>query len=315
MTDFLEVLRFSLNEHGYILLENIGEGGFSSVFKVESVKYKSFFVAKIIRDFKDDNMHEANVLIELSHPYIINVYDYWVHNKFGFLIIDYCSGGSVEEYIKKNPIISENTAIRWMKQILQAVQYCHSNGVAHLDIKPRNIMIDEYGRIKLIDFGNSCKIEDNGRIAHFSCTQCMASPEIDGFVPFFPIEADIWAIGITFFYIFTGSYPWDKPPKQNVELEFIKSMSFNAAKIPKAFCPILKDIIKENPKSRKSINAILENPVFLITETKSLLSHNSIVSIPTVYKNGIRRPNSTHSSRSLTNRTPSPKTIIQNLRQ
>jgi serine/threonine protein kinase len=102
-----------------------------------------------------DLKEEFEVLKKLVHPNIINLYSLLSIDQKDFLVLEYCSEGSLQQLIEKNGPIRPPKLYLYCSQLLSAVSYLHQNKIAHLDIKPSNILLDTYGRLKLADFGIS----------------------------------------------------------------------------------------------------------------------------------------------------------------
>ena len=101
--------------------------------------------------------YEIDILKNLNHPNIMRLYEVYESKTTIYLVTELCDGEELFEEIIKNRTFNESNAAHLIKQILQAIAYCHSRNIAHRDIKPENIIIDinNRGSIKLIDFGNS----------------------------------------------------------------------------------------------------------------------------------------------------------------
>ena len=163
--EFFQILR----QKGYKFVKEIGKGGTSTCFLVESSKYDDFFVCKVCRrccNFLTESNIELNVLMEIDFNGIIRLYDYHITDDRLFLFLEYCSKGSLLDFVHENGKLEGDTLADVCKQILKAVEYIHGMNTAHLDIKPANILINKYGRIKLADFGYckkfcGCEINTN----------------------------------------------------------------------------------------------------------------------------------------------------------
>jgi calcium-dependent protein kinase len=105
---------------------------------------------------------EVNILIDLDHPNIVKLYDLYEDDLNYMMVTEYCSGGELFERIKDNSSFSENIAAGYMKQLLSAIVYLHSQGIVHRDLKPENLLFEnetDEANLKLIDFGVSTKFE------------------------------------------------------------------------------------------------------------------------------------------------------------
>jgi len=142
-------------DNRYLVLELIGTGGIGQVFKVHDLLTDKVLALKSlspsthypVADFKE----EFNILTQLRHPFLIRVYDYGADAQGrAYFTMDYVSGGDISARLGSLDIID---SFRYALMILSALDYIHSRGVLHGDLKPANIMFDGAGNIKLVDFG------------------------------------------------------------------------------------------------------------------------------------------------------------------
>ena len=164
----LDEMRRTLAEHGYDFKKELGRGGFATVVLVRSQRYDMDFAAKVIQHEGPLNgtvEAEITSLRDLAHPNIICLSDWFTNGHHVYLILEYCPNGSLQDILNKNKNLTEPIARSYFRQIVSALSYCHEHGVAHLDIKPANILIDVYGRMKLADFGLSLVCAQNEKIA------------------------------------------------------------------------------------------------------------------------------------------------------
>ena len=108
-------------------------------------------------------MHEISMLKSIDHPTVLKYYECYQDDYNYYIVTEYCSGGELLNFLIQNRAFNEAVAANIMKQLLSAVSYCHSRGIVHRDLKTENILIkdssDIYNvRIKIIDFGISCRI-------------------------------------------------------------------------------------------------------------------------------------------------------------
>lgn len=128
--------------------------------------------------------------------------------------MEYAANGSLLEIIRRDSVIDEPRARKWFKQLVEAVDYCHSRGVVHRDIKCENLLLNSDFDIKLSDFGfakGNMKIT-NGQIPlsnTFCGSYAYASPEILKGIPYHPQYSDIWSMGVVLFAMVYGRLPFD----------------------------------------------------------------------------------------------------------
>jgi serine/threonine-protein kinase len=169
----------------------------------------------ILQHFRE----EANHYLYLSHPNITKLVDFVEDNGQFYLVMEYVEGVTLDEYqnTQTGPL-PEEVAVPMFLQILDTIDYLHSNDMLHLDIKPNNIMVLSDRRIKILDMGISAKMNDMSSSLRACGTPAFMPPEQfeQGELG---IYTDIFALGVTFFTMltnrqpFTGRYPaeiWQK---------------------------------------------------------------------------------------------------------
>lgn len=253
----------ALAEHGYEFKRLLGRGGFASVVLVRSTRYDMEFAAKIIaHEGPLNGTVEAEIrsLRDLAHPNIICLYDWFTNGHHVFLILEYCPNGSLQDIIDKQKTMAEPIVRQYFRQIVSALQYCHSQGVAHLDIKPANILIDVYGRVKVADFGLSLVCGKNERVARNAGSLLFCSPEYFIQSNHDPFKADIWALGLVLYNMFFGRLPWSSKTPRAVKHEIIDGVPpFPDRELPPDAARLLVQMVQVDPNSRPSIKAVEES--------------------------------------------------------
>lgn len=167
--------------------------------KCETVKPKE---EEIIRFYK-----EYEIGIILDHPNIRRTLDIDVN--FETIILENCEGIDLLDYL--NDYLNEdyNYNIKLFGQLIDAVDYLHTNNIVHLDIKLENIMINPKNKIiKLIDFGEAMIVEKNQLVYGIKGTEQYMAPEILNLYDFDPKRADLWCCGIVLYNLYYNRMPW-----------------------------------------------------------------------------------------------------------
>ena len=170
---------------------------------------------------KEKFKKEALRLANLSHPNLVKVHELFEENGTAYFVMDYIDGESLRSKLNREGRLSESLVLKYMQQLLPALETAHRQNIWHLDIKPENIMVDKYYHVYLIDFGASKHIERNK-----SLTTSLALAYTPGFCPPELLElsheapenyiqtlkdigpwTDIYALGATMYNLLTDSIP------------------------------------------------------------------------------------------------------------
>lgn len=266
-------IKSTLEQHGYELVQPIGSGAFSCVYLCKSIKYYHFFAVKKVSKNKL-SPNEYTALISLDHPNIIKLYITFEDDEFQYLVMEYCPNGS----FKDQSCLTTERFVYYAKQILEALAYCHSKNIAHRDIKPANIFLDQYDHPKLADFGLARQFDSNSIMSEEKCgTMMYCAPEIlKQQQQVCPFKADIWALGITFFYMVTGKKPFPNKTVDELKSAIIfGELQYQDIEIDPQIRFLISKMTSVNAKLRPSAEQILQFPMF--TPLKSKLSKSSAI--------------------------------------
>lgn len=162
--------------------------------------------------FKEKLIKEAKILSEVHHPHIVNVLEVFEENDTAYIAMEYISGNSLKYMMDKEGILPEARVLRYVHQIGEALQFVHEKNILHLDIKPSNILIDQSGKARLIDFGVSKRYDieqQETSTTMLTLSKGFASIEQydnEGTQSFSPCP-DIYSLGATMYNLLTGKIP------------------------------------------------------------------------------------------------------------
>lgn len=202
----------------YRLEALLGRGGMARVYRSFDVRLKRWAAVKVIdAPFRDDPDYmarferEAQAVAQLNHPHIVGVYRYGEANGLLYIAMEYIEGASLEavlaSYRQDHQLMSPAEARQIVRPICLALDYAHSQGVIHRDVKPSNIMLNSHGQPVLTDFGLALldyqtRGEIFGTPHYIAPEQVMSSA---GAVP----QSDLYSLGVVLYEIFTGSLPFE----------------------------------------------------------------------------------------------------------
>jgi serine/threonine protein kinase len=273
------VITKALLKEGYEFVSNLGDGEFTKVFKVFSPVYQQFFAAKVyyigpqeLTKSISSYLAELKTLSSVYHPNVTNVYSYFSDEAHLYIILEYCSDGSFESIIKEKRELTSKTILMWLSQTLRALSEYHKQGISHNNIKPSNILHDQYGRVKITDFGFSFinQKEQTSKVA-------FTAPEVLAGHQFQPFNSDLWSLGMTFYVLVFGNHPYSA--KNDTEL--IKQIINTDIEIPETKDPMLKEILslmlQTDPSQRPSCEELLSK--FFINRQKEGSSSQNCFSL------------------------------------
>ncbi|OMJ88830.1 hypothetical protein SteCoe_9129 [Stentor coeruleus] len=252
----------------------IGEGVYGKVYQAmnmntgELVAVKSYKLSQDISKVENELMsirREIMILRQLKHPNIIRYFqvDYDNRQNTINILMEYIPSGSMNVLLSKYKGFSENAVRNYTKQLLEGLDYLHSNDIIHRDLKSANILITEDSTLKLTDFGCSRRFDENSNFQtrSFKGSPYWMAPEVvlrSGHS--FP--ADIWSLGCLVIEMITGRPPWSNITNLSKEVLRLIAIEHNIPDIPKV-SPELENFIslclKRNPKKRPSALQLLEH--------------------------------------------------------
>jgi serine/threonine protein kinase len=250
----MEMVKQTLGSHGFELREQMGAGANATLFKVWSAAYNQEFAAKIAHIESNHGWEaESQLLRNLCHPNIVRVYATFDDSVLGYLVLEYCSGGDLTEQLKRRQRLKPCEFFSVAKQLLDAVEYVHSCRIAHLDIKPGNILFTVKGHIRLADFG-CCRCIDSPPF--YGGTEPYMSPEIIEHTPNFNMcRSDIWSLGVVFYVMSVGELPWRNLRGEEMR-SAIRVASYNTTALDARALGVVTKMLRPDPDARPSIQEL-----------------------------------------------------------
>lgn len=199
----------------YEILEKIGTGGMSDVYKAKDHKLNRFVAVKVLKQEFSENANfvskfriEAQAAAGLMHPNIVNVYDVGEEGGIYYIVMELVEGITLKKYIEKKARLSVKEAISIAIQVSMGIQAAHNNHIIHRDIKPQNIIISKEGKVKVTDFGIAKAATSNTITSNVMGSVHYTSPE-QARGGYSDEKSDIYSLGITMFEMLTGRVPFN----------------------------------------------------------------------------------------------------------
>ena len=249
----------------YKVLELLGQGGMSTVYKAYDTNLDREVAIKIIRrdafpPEQTDQLlkrfeREAKALAHMVHPHIVNIIDYGSQENNPYLVMNYLSGGSLKDRMGKP--IAWQEVVRLLEPIAEALDYAHSLGIVHRDVKPGNILLTERGQPMLTDFGVAKLLESEdaqtltGTGLGIGTPEYMAPEQWSGKVS---PQTDIYSLGVVCYEMITGKKPYIAATPAEILLkqatEPLPEPRTFVTDLPEKVEQILKKSIAKNPSDR-----------------------------------------------------------------
>lgn len=248
----------------YTLLEKLGEGGMASVYNAYDAHRGNNVAIKIILPSRRDSQVflerfaiESKSLAQLSHTNIVKVLDYGEVNGNPYLVMEYVPGGTLKDFM--NGPVPYALAAKILLPVARALEYVHSLGIIHRDVKPANILIDEDDQPKLSDFGviqllaSKEKEEEQSVTGVGIGTPDYMSPE-QGLGKTVDSRADTYALGVIFYELITGQKPFMAETPMAIAIKHATEPFPKPSKLVKSLPGIVEDVlmkaVAKDPENR-----------------------------------------------------------------
>ncbi len=232
----------------YEILEKIGTGGMSDVYKAKDHKLNRFVAVKVLKQEFSENANfvskfrvEAQAAAGLMHPNIVNVYDVGHEDDIHYIVMELVEGITLKKYIEKKARLSVKEAISIAIQVSMGIEAAHNNHIIHRDIKPQNIIISKEGKVKVTDFGIAKAATSNTITSNVMGSVHYTSPE-QARGGYSDEKSDIYSLGVTFFEMLTGRVPFNGETTVAIAIKHIQEQ-----------LPSPRDFVAEIPVSVEQI--------------------------------------------------------------
>ncbi|XP_056101983.1 serine/threonine-protein kinase BRSK2 isoform X6 [Rhinichthys klamathensis goyatoka] len=199
---------------------------------------------------------EIAILKLIEHPHVLKLHDVYENNKYLYLVLEHVSGGELFDYLVKKGRLTPKEARKFFRQIISALDFCHSHSICHRDLKPENLLLDERNNIRIADFGmaslqvGDSLLETSCGSPHYACPEVIRGEKYDG------RRADVWSCGVILFALLVGALPFDHDNLRQL-LEKVKSGVFHMPHfIPPDCQALLRGMIEVDPEKRFTLEAI-----------------------------------------------------------
>ncbi|XP_039613341.1 kalirin isoform X3 [Polypterus senegalus] len=266
-------------ESSYINLAEIGRGRFSVVRKCVNRATKKEVAAKFISKRlkkKEQVAHESAILQHLQHPQFLVLFDTFESPGCFILVLELLDDGRLLDFLVNHDELMEERVAFYIRDTLEAVQYLHNCRVAHLDLKPENLLVDFHipvPRVKLIDLGDAVQVTNQCYIHQLLGSPEFAAPELIQGCPV-ALSTDIWSIGVLAYVMLSGISPFLDESLEETCMNICRlDFSFPGEyfwSISNAAKDFIKAVLQSDGRKRPTAATCLQHPW--------LLSHSSAYS-------------------------------------
>ncbi len=289
----------------YRILRFISSGGFGCTYEAEHtqlqsrVAVKEFFVknmcirsadtaevslaiqsqAELLSKLRKKFLEEARAVFRMHHPHIVRVIDIFEENGTAYYAMDYIDGKSLSELVNERGPLPEEEAVKYIRQVAEALRYIHSLNRLHLDIKPGNIMVNASGDAILIDFGTSKQYDEAGG----ENTSTLLATNTKGYTPIeqmntsfthFSPATDIYALGATLYKLLTAVTPPNSISLSSDAEALAPLPTAISANVREAVSAAMQLRLRERPQTIDAFLAILNAESNADNELTTLVSAN-----------------------------------------
>lgn len=279
-------VRFGL----YILGLTLGEGEFGKVklgWRKDGKQPLQVAIKLIKRDLIARDLElevkihrEINSLKMLLHPNIVNLVEVMKLGKYIGIVLEYCSGGELFDYILHHKYLKEQVAKKLFAQLVSGVDYMHAKGLVHRDLKLENLLLDKHKNVIISDFGFVNSYRSDDLMKTLCGLPCYAAPELVlSQQRYHGRKVDIWLLGVILYAMLAGYLPFDDDPENEDGSDIVRLYQYickTPLTFPEYVLPLARDLLRKiivpDPKKRIDMPQIMTHPW--------LQPHAQMLSIP-----------------------------------
>ena len=223
----------------YIIEQRLDRGGMGELYLARDKVLKRKVIIKVLlppysqrQEYRVQFLREAKIQANLDNTHVVQVFRAFMYRDFPCLVMQHVQGTDLEKIVKKAKSIREKRkekgalsverAVHIFLQVLEGVGFAHKYNIVHGDIKPSNILLDQQGRVKIVDFGLSFMLASGKKIRgeklpggtlQLMSPETLLNEDVD-------LRSDIYSLGVTFFFMLTGQWPTGRRKRLTDFLEY-----------------------------------------------------------------------------------------------
>ncbi|XP_039971075.1 serine/threonine-protein kinase ULK3 [Bactrocera neohumeralis] len=254
----------------YDLLEKLGVGSYSTVYKARHKKERSYHAIKIVEmstlsDSSRENLiTEIRLLRSLNHKYIVTLQDFFWDDKKIYIVLEFCNAGNLSAFIRSKKSLPEATCRFFLRQLAAAVQYMRANDICHFDLKPQNLLLTRNPNVilKVADFGFAQHLKLGEINQQLKGSPLYMAPEIVRKHQY-DAKADLWSIGVILYECLFGKAPYTSKSIEELlqRIRNAEKITIPAnASISNECHDLLCRLLEHDPAKRISFDSFFAHP-------------------------------------------------------
>ncbi|XXG68342.1 hypothetical protein AAC387_Pa06g1451 [Persea americana] len=256
----------------YELGRTLGEGTFAKVKFARNLETGENVAIKILDKEKvlkhkmiGQIKREISTMKLIKHPNVIQMHEVMASKTKIYIVLEFVTGGELFDKIATQGRLKEDEARKYFQQLINAVDYCHSRGVFHRDLKLENLLLDARGVLKVSDFGLSAlpeQVRENGMLYTTCGTPNYVAPEVINNKGYDGAKADLWSCGVILFVLMAGYLPFEESNLMSLYKKIIKADFTCPTWFSTSAKKLIKRILDPKPLTRITVPEIIENEWF-----------------------------------------------------
>ncbi|KAI3964683.1 hypothetical protein MKW92_049833 [Papaver armeniacum] len=256
----------------YELGRTVGKGTFAKVKCAKNVETGETAAIKILdkqklveHDMIGQIKREISTMKLVRHPNVVCLFEVLASKTKIYIVLEFITGGELFDKIAKKGRLKEDEARKYFQQLIHAVDYCHSRGVFHRDLKLENLLLDANGDLKVSDFGLSAlpqQLREDGLLHTMCGTPNYVAPEVLNGKGYNGAKADLWSCGVILFVLMAGYFPFDDSNLMELYKKICKAEYLIPSWLSSGSKKVIKRILDPDPSTRITFAELLQNEWF-----------------------------------------------------
>lgn len=250
----------------------LGEGSQGQVIKARHKRTQQMVAVKIISTLSESGQYaydnEVKTYESLAHaPGLVRMREHFHTAQEGVIILDLLERNLMHDCILRDSL-SEGEAMTLFRPLCVAVMHMHQRRVAHLDLKPENVLLDAHSVPYLCDMGAAAHFREGFRYRGSRGTPGYSAPEMHNHGYYYPPAADVWSLGIILHLLLVGCFPYhesgvrDGSPSQ-FDMAYFYPVYLESSRLSRHAKDLLSALLAINPKQRPTVQQVLDHPFLL----------------------------------------------------